>query len=293
MTTGKSIRLFLVDGTPGGLVTAEIMNWTGHVLAGPRSDLAALLRREEAHRTGVYLLVGDAPERLGGVQIYIGEGDDIGARLSSHSREKDFWQRCVIVTSKDSNLTKAHARYLEARLIDGARNAQRSHVTNATAPTPIALPEADVSDMESFLSQVEIVLPVLGLNVLRSTHRAARPPLSSPALSPVIPAFTLNQQKESLVAHAMEVDGEFTVLTGSQARTNRVGSSSYDRLRDQFEADGTINVTDTPATFTRDVVFASPSAAASVVTGRASNGRAAWVEARTGMTYGDWQLRDL
>nr|WP_249407973.1 DUF4357 domain-containing protein [Frigoribacterium sp. CFBP 8759] len=91
----------------------------------------------------------------------------------------------------------------------------------------------------------------------------------------------------------MEVDGEFTVLTGSQARTNRVGSSSYDRLRDQLEADGTINVTDTPATFTRDVVFASPSAAASVVTGRASNGRAAWVEARTGMTYGDWQLRDL
>lgn len=52
MTDGKSVRLFLVDGTPGGLVTAEIMNWTGHVLAGARSGLLARLAREEVRRTG-------------------------------------------------------------------------------------------------------------------------------------------------------------------------------------------------------------------------------------------------
>lgn len=34
MTQGRSLRLFLVDGTPNGLLTAEIMNWTGHVLSG-------------------------------------------------------------------------------------------------------------------------------------------------------------------------------------------------------------------------------------------------------------------
>lgn len=31
MSTGKSIKLFLADGSPGGIITAEIMNWTGHV----------------------------------------------------------------------------------------------------------------------------------------------------------------------------------------------------------------------------------------------------------------------
>ncbi|MCZ7629642.1 MAG: hypothetical protein M5U19_11580 [Microthrixaceae bacterium] len=52
MTAGKSIRLFLVDGTPGGLLTAEIMNWTGHVIAArdpnsaPCSD--ATRRRAQA-----------------------------------------------------------------------------------------------------------------------------------------------------------------------------------------------------------------------------------------------------
>ena len=34
MSPGRSIRLFLVDGTPNGLLTAEIMNWTGHVRRG-------------------------------------------------------------------------------------------------------------------------------------------------------------------------------------------------------------------------------------------------------------------
>ena len=40
MSQGRSLRLFLVDGTPNGLLTAEIMNWTGHVLTSPRSKLA-------------------------------------------------------------------------------------------------------------------------------------------------------------------------------------------------------------------------------------------------------------
>ncbi|CAO5157207.1 hypothetical protein FAIPA1_10131 [Frankia sp. AiPs1] len=42
---GKQVRLFLVDGTPGGLMTAEIMNWTGHVLKGKRERLGDIRAR--------------------------------------------------------------------------------------------------------------------------------------------------------------------------------------------------------------------------------------------------------
>ena len=113
MSVGKSVRLFLADGTPGGLLTAEIMNWTGHVVAAPRSDLAALLKRTETSRTGIYILLGDDPDSLGGQLAYIGEGDDISKRLYQHSRPdeqggKDFWDRAIVLTSKDANLTKAH-----------------------------------------------------------------------------------------------------------------------------------------------------------------------------------------
>ena len=59
MTRGRSIRLFLVDGTPNGLLTAEIMNWTGHVLRTPRTKIKEALARPEAGFTGVYVLIGE------------------------------------------------------------------------------------------------------------------------------------------------------------------------------------------------------------------------------------------
>ena len=173
MTAGKSVRLFLADGTPGGLLTAEIMNWTGHVIAAPRSDLAALLKRQETGRTGVYILLGDDPDSVGGLMAYVGEGDDVGKRLYQHAKPedqggKDFWDRAIVITSKDTNLTKAHARYLESRFITLASQANRATLTNSTAPPPIVLPEADVSDMEYFIEQARIVLPVLGVNIFRT-----------------------------------------------------------------------------------------------------------------------------
>ena len=76
-----------------------------------------MLRREETSRTGVYVLLGDDPEALGQQLAYIGEGDEVRDRLAQHARSeeqggKDFWDRAIVLTSKDANLTKAHARYL-------------------------------------------------------------------------------------------------------------------------------------------------------------------------------------
>jgi hypothetical protein len=69
-------------------------------------------------RTGIYILYGDP---LDGdlPAVYVGEGDDISTRLRSHSRDgdKDYWDRFIAVTSKDMNLTKAHVKFLEGRLI--------------------------------------------------------------------------------------------------------------------------------------------------------------------------------
>ena len=87
--SGKQIKLFLVDGTPGGLTTAEITNWTGHVLTASRSDVAELLRRDEASRTGVYLLLGEDSDASSGTQCYVGETDSIADRIKQHLRDKD------------------------------------------------------------------------------------------------------------------------------------------------------------------------------------------------------------
>lgn len=296
---GKSVRLFLADGTPGGLVTAEIMNWTGHVIAAPRSDLGTLLKRPETSRTGVYVLLGDDPDASGGTLAYVGEGDDVGKRIAAHHREegsggKDFWDRVVVLTSKDANLTKAHARYLESRFIAVAAEARRSRLVNGTAPATLPLPEADRSDMEFFIEQAKIVLPVLGVNLLRTTRvpsRTATPAVDVPPEGATAsPVFTLTVK--GVNATAQEVDGEFVVRQGSLARPTWSGAGlSYEKLRQQLEGDGTLALTPDGKhrEFTRDVVFASPSAASAVVLGRNSNGRLEWRVAGTSTTYGQWQ----
>ena len=145
--------------------------------SGPALGSAALLKRPEAGRTGIYVLLGDDPNSLGGTIAYIGEGDDVSKRLYQHARPedqggKDFWDRAIVLTSKDTNLTKAHARYLESRLITLAQQANRARLVNGTAPPPLPLPEADISDMEYFIAQAKIVLPVLGVNLFVPRRRS-------------------------------------------------------------------------------------------------------------------------
>ncbi|OZC33055.1 GIY-YIG nuclease family protein [Gordonia polyisoprenivorans] len=303
MSAGKSVRLFLADGTPGGLLTAEIMNWTGHVAAAPRSDLAALLKRPEATRTGIYILLGDDPDSLGGQMAYIGEGDDVSKRLYHHARPegqngKDFWDRAIVLTSKDANLTKAHARYLESRFITLAIRASRARLTNGTAPEPIVLPEADVSDMEYFIEQAKIVLPVLGVNIFRSprTSVVAASASSGGGRTDSL-LFEMTITKWGITATAQEVDGEFTVFEGSQARSAWMGAAghNYVGLRTKLENDGTLvpSPVGDMMVFNRDHPFSSPSAAAAVVAGRNANGRLEWKVQGTRTTYGEWESEGL
>jgi Domain of unknown function (DUF4357) len=296
---GKQIKLFLVDGTPGGLTTAEITNWTGHVLSASRSDLADLLKRDEAQRTGAYVLLGDDEEAVGNTRCYIGEADIVADRLRYHQRDKEFWDRVVVITSKDANFTKAHGRYLESRLLALAKLAGRVTLDNGTSPPVPGLPEADASDMDYFVEQLEIVLPVLGVNAIRvplrksSTHE---PPVVTDS-----PIFRLRHAKLGVDAQAQQIDGEFTMLAGSLvvASWHGVGKAkstmkAYDSYRAQHErlvATGAIAVEDGIGRVTRNTVFSSPSTAGAIALGRSCNGRREWISPEG--TFGEWESRGV
>ena len=71
LSAGRTVRLFLVDGAATGLMTAEILSWTGRALVAPRSRLPDVLKRQEARGTGVYFLVGDDPQVAGQQLVYL------------------------------------------------------------------------------------------------------------------------------------------------------------------------------------------------------------------------------
>ena len=263
-----TIKIFLAFGDPKRLRTAELSNWTGKAVAGPRSEFDSVLARPESINSGIYFLTGNDPE-TGNSTLYIGEAESIKDRVKSHL-EKDFWNQIVFFVSKDENLTKAHIRYCEGRLIEISKNAGRAVIKNSQG-SGSKLPESDREEMEVFLEKMQQLLPALGVELL------------VPAVSPSekeSPQELLSCEIKGVKATGYLTPNGIVVLSGSQAvLTPRESSSKYPwstTLRDKLKADGSLVESGDHLKFTKDIEFSSPSAAAAVIHGGQANGLTAW-----------------
>ncbi len=290
---GRSIELFFIEGKPDGMLTAEVFNWTGHVLITPRTRIGAAFARKEARYTGVYILLG---EQDGESIAYIGEGEDISDRIRSHDTNKDWWTTAVLVTTADNKLNKAHVKYLEARLVEEARDAKRVTLDNASTPTRSGLTEAAQSNMESFLSYLFMVLPAVRVDVFIRNTRPTVTESPVPQDTVVGPQFLMNLSNLDITARAVLKDGEFIVQSGSQARQQWVGhatqESGYARLHSELKATGILKEDGPRCVFTQNYAFSSASAAAAVIYGTFVSGPQTW-KLEDGRTYRDWEAAQL
>lgn len=267
--TSATIKLFLPHGDARRLRVGEVSNWTGKALAAPRTELDDLLARDETESSGVYFLLGVDAE-TGGSLAYIGEAEAIRDRLKQH-KAKDFWSSVVVFVSKDENLTKAHIRYLEARLLHEAKAVGRYSLENTNTSNP-KLPESDREDMEVYLSRIRQVLPVLGSDLLSPIASAAKPTKQQPDLVCKI---------KNAFATGRRTEGGFVVFARSTA-VQAVRPSAENQypntvtLRNRLIQEKTLLEKDGVYVFTKDVEFSSPSAAAAVIHGGSANGLTAW-----------------
>jgi hypothetical protein len=291
---GRTLKLYLVDGTSSGVITAELGVSSVRAAVASRTALPELIKREEASRTGIYLLVGPDPNLPGRQLVYVGEGDQVKARLAAHDADetKEFFTRTVLIVSKDENLTKAHGRYLESRLIAAIRDAGRAKLVNGTEPPFKGLPEPEIADMERVLDEIEVLLPVLGFDVLRPAVAEGR---AGSAASAPTPTFIADIGKAK--ARAVERGGEFVVLAGSTANfreTASVPQSVKERRKALVEA-GILTPDTDPALyrFSQDVSFGSPSGASAAVAGRSDNGQQTWRVEGDGRSYAAWRAGQI
>jgi hypothetical protein len=317
---GKTLRLFLANGTPGGIVIAEIINWSGQVIRLPRELLGDFLERKESSRTGIYLLVGRDEDIPGRLRVYVGESDNVGSRLRQHanSEEKSFWDFSCVITSKDQNLTKAHGLFLEARIIEQALSADRVTLDNSQTNSYENIPESDISDMTYFFEQISVLLPALGVEIFspkeldrheverrdssisqssdialdaldRRTPRTPYEPLTGEKAIEVV----LHDNRFGIDARGVESNGQIKVLSGSNARGGSDSEANgYGPLRARLIKEGKLAPTDDQRIleFKTDVLFDSPSAASSVILGRNDNGRASWKERNSLKTLNEWYV---
>ena len=275
--TSATIKLFLPRGDAKSLRTAEISNWSGKAIAAPRTELEELFAREELDKPGVYILLGTDPI-TNAARAYVGEAEVLRDRFKQH-KSKEFWVAAIAFVSKDENLTKAHVRYLESRILSEATSIGR-YVLEQNQAGGSKLPESDREDMEVFLARIRQLLPVLGSDILSPV---AQPPTSQSTISLLF--CTIKSAK----AQGQRSANGFVIYKGSTAVAEERPSAQQwvKSLRQQLLDEGTVTAENGVFKFIKDAEFSSPSAAAAAIRGGNANGLTAW-KTKDGVT-----LREL
>lgn len=282
MAFGKTIKIFLIDGDPNGRMSCELSNWSGKAYKIPRIKIKDCTDRDDLTSTGVYLLFGKDDE--GKDQVYIGEAESILKRLNQQLTQKDFWNEAIIFISKDENLNKAHIKYLENRLHDIAKLANRYKIDNSIIPTQSSISESDRAEMEEFIEYIRMLVNTLGHKVFDEKRE-----------------FKPKQKQEIFfikAARGADAQGEptsdgFVVFKNSKAAGTIVNSMtpSFVTLRQKLIDQNVLLSQGEYFEFTDDYIFSSPSTAAVMVMGRNANGLTEWKQ-KDGKTLKDFETNE-
>jgi hypothetical protein len=295
MILGKSIRIYLKEGTASGIKLAELVNLTIQALSSPRSKIAELNANFQNHvnRQGVYFLIG-SDDKTGKPKVYIGEAENVWERLKNHAINKDFWTEVILFTSKDENITKSHIKYLETRLVQITKESDRYVLENNNTPNLTSLPLPDKDAMEEFILNIKILNGVLGHKFLEKQIEQKTIVENSVANSNSLDEeIELYLSIKNLNAKAIQTDEGLVVLNGSDVSETESQNYGYKTLRDELLQDGTIAKNDFgKLCFMRNQLFNSPSAAAAVIVGYSINGRRNWKD-KNGKTLAEIELTEI
>jgi hypothetical protein len=269
---GKTIKLFLIDGEPNGRMSCELSNWTGKAFKISRKQVKQCSDRTELQSTGVYLLLGKSENNESYSQLYIGEAEVIYKRLNEHLSTTDFWNEVICFVSKDENLNKAHIKYIENRLHEIATKVDRSEILNRNIPNKPNISESDQAEMEQFIDNIKLMVNTLGYKIFDELISQENEDNNTDEVEVFI-----NAARGANASGQMTNEG-FVVTKYSEVADSFTNSfpKSMQKLRENLIKDGIIQEINGVYKLTKDYLFSSPSAAASIVMGRSANGLNEW-----------------
>jgi len=281
-TKGKTVKLFFEEGNHQGIIQAEMINWTGFAIVAPRTALPTLYKRDNIDKAGIYFLVSEDEKK-----VYVGETMNGINRLKDHDENKDFWDKLILIQTKDFNLTKTHCSYLEHRcgqLIEKSfyniENKKSLHNYTGTLPRP------DISDMEVFLENISFILPATGTNVLQ-------PIITKQDKTKSIAEFEMSNKY--VKAEAYIQDDLFVIKKGSTGK-GEVSPSLFEGLKQKRETlikKGVFKIENGKLLVTEDYPTTSSSTAGCYLTGAPISGPQNWKIKGTNTTYKEWEKQQI
>lgn len=216
--------------------------------------------------------------------VYIGQagarknGEGILNRLQEHKRnpEKDYWTEAIVFTTSNNSFGPTEISYLENRFCNLALQANRYVVKNGNDPTPGNITEEKESELEEFIDNAKIIMGTLGHKVFV--------PLATSAPAPLVTEEVLSDTSDELLyfdhsgvkATGKRTSDGFVVLKGSQICSKLTKSCPDPTLRNREKYASKV---DENFMLIEDILFTSPSSAASYIGGASLSGNACWCNA--------------
>lgn len=267
--TPKTIQIFLPGGDPRGIRIAEITTRIVQVIEVPRSLLQNFFKMPESDQVALYFLFGEAEDGTE-PKVYIGQTGDLRARLTKHNKEREFWQRALVLISRTHSLTQTHALFLEWHCLQATRKAARYADENGNGGCKPHTPAPLEADCLEIFETGQALLATLGYPVFDDVRK----PVTSP------------DAEETFFCKASSADGRglytaegFVVLKGSSGRLESVPSmqkSTHLKARQRIIDAGIMKAEGQRLVFQKDHLFNSPSMAAIILMGCHANGWTDW-----------------
>ena len=270
---GRTISLYLLNGSVTGVIKYTLPNWTGVIYKIPRTELESCKKRVDLQQSGVYFLFGKSDENNDNV-VYVGQagirknGNGLLGRILEHAKnpEKDYWTEAVAITTTNNTFGPTEISYLENQFTQLAMKANRYIVKNANDPNPGNITEEKESELEEFIDYAKVVMGIVG-------HKVFIPLDEVLDNIPNKNVVKLQLKKRGAEATGLLTSEGIVVCKGSKLTAKSTPSCPdwLKNLRKQYAHKITKDFI-----LTEDIVFNSPSAAAGFCVLGSENGRIAW-----------------
>lgn len=174
-TKAKTIKMLLYDGSLKGVTNISDSAWAiGNMYSAPRESISDLISRADCKRYGVYLLLSER-------QVYVGQASDLERRTKQHLADKGWWNRVILMTTKDDSFNASDIDFLESKLIALAAKAGTSDSENKKKGNPQKVDEFRGAELDDYLEEALFLLELIGVKVFipRGMKTQKAPPVVS------------------------------------------------------------------------------------------------------------------
>lgn len=259
------ITMILKNGTPTGIIQANIDEWIGVSYKIPRNKIKEAKELKNIENSGVYILFG-IDEKTGENRAYIGEAEDIYFRLLQHYKFKEFWTECIVFISQDNSLNKAHIKNIENKLYQKAIKTERYKIENDNKPTKSSLDDADEIKAVKFYEKIKMLTSMYGYRIFDEIVNKEDKIEENKILC------LINKNIE--YARGLMTDEGFVILKGSKLKdgiSENISPSLLNFAQRERNSSDIVN-----GIFVKDHLCSSPSMAGVIILGRNCNGYDKW-----------------